>query len=459
MTNPARKNIDLITKIIIVGAGKGGRSLIEFFLSDPSVEIVMVIDIDKDAEGIKLAREAHLPTHTNVNQVILTKEVEYDIIIEVTNNTEVHKDILAIKPDEVRMISGVASKFLWALLEERSNNMYLQDRYSSIKEVRDTDSQEMIFGSSDSMVNLEKMIDQVAPTNSTVLFIGETGTGKELAAETIYHRSALKDKPFIKVNCTAFSADIIESELFGHVKGAFTGALSTKKGMLEMADRGTLFLDEIGDIPMAMQVKLLRFIQFGEVRPVGSNETKIINTRLIAATNQHLEEKIKEGGFRQDLFFRLNTFTLELPALRHRKEDLPLYIYHFLKKGVLKLNKKVERVSSNALNQMIQYGWPGNLRELQAVIERAIILTNTNKIQSKHLPMSIQSENLLDFDKGFRAAREMVTDDFEKHALHHYLNKSHGNVSMAADYAKMPRRTFYRLLNEHEVDPDQFKGE
>jgi DNA-binding NtrC family response regulator len=206
-----------------------------------------------------------------------------------------------------------------------------------------------------------------------------------------------------------------------------------------------------------MQVKLLRFLQFGEIRAVGSNETKIVETRLIAATNQDLENLIKKDLFRQDLYFRINTFSIELPPLKERKEDLPLYIYHFLKKGVLKLNKKVERVSSNALDQLIQYDWPGNLRELQAVIERAIILTDSNRINSKHLPMSIQSENLISFEKGMKAAKQLVTSDFEKHAIQHYLNKSQGNVSMAADFAKIPRRSFYRLLDKHAIEPDQFK--
>ena len=459
MGSTSTPNQGIITKIIIVGAGKGGRSLIEFFLSDPTVEIVMVIDINKEAEGMKLAIDAHLQTSTNYKEVMLSKDISYDIIIEVTGEDWVQQEILGLKPDEVRMISGAASKFLWALLEERSSNRYLQERYSAIRESSQGINNDMIFGNSPLMRNLEKMINQVAPTNSTVLFVGETGTGKELAAETVYNRSDLVNKPLIKVNCTAFSADIIESELFGHVKGAFTGALNDKKGLLEMADGGTLFLDEIGDIPLPMQVKLLRFLQFGEVRPVGSNETKIIQTRLIAATNQKIEQQIEQGLFRQDLFFRLNTFTLDLPALRHRKEDLPLYIYYFLKKGVLKLNKKVERISTNALDQLIQYDWPGNLRELQAVIERAIILTDGKNIASEHLPMSIQSENLTNFEDGLKIARGMVISDFEKHALQHYLNKSRGSVTIAANLAKLPRTSFYRLLDKHAVDPAQFKKE
>lgn len=456
MTSSAIFEPEVFTRIIIVGAGKGGLSLIEFFLSDPTIEIVMVVDRNEDAEGMKLAREAHLATHTDCREALQDLNLAYDIIIEVTGESKVQQEILKLKPDAVRMISGVASRFLWALLEERSNNQYLKERYRSIREEQQAVAGDMVFGSSPLMRNLEKMIDQVAPTTSTVLFVGETGTGKELAAQTIYNRSLLNDKPFIKVNCTAFSADIIESELFGHVKGAFTGALTDKTGLLETAEGGTLFLDEIGDIPMPMQVKLLRFLQFGEIRPVGSNETKIIQTRLIAATNQKLEELIDKGLFRQDLFYRLNTFTIELPTLRERKEDLPLYIYHFLKKGVLKLNKKVDRVSSAALDQLIQYDWPGNLRELQAVIERAIILTDTSKIDSEQLPLSIQTETLSNFEQGFKAARNLVTSDFEKHALHHYLHKAEGNVTLAASYAKMPRRSFYRLLDKHDVDPDNY---
>ncbi len=447
-----------ITRLIIVGAGRGGRALIEYFLTDPTIEIVMVVDQNPEASGMQLAREAHLPTHTRLRPVLLDRELQYDILIEVTGDPAVQQEVIDLKPDHVRMISGVAARFLWALLEERSNNQYLRDKYAAIREHNRNGGEEMLFGSSPLMKNLEKMINQVAPTRQPVLITGETGTGKEMVADTIYQRSDLVGQPFIKVNCTAFPEDIIESELFGHVKGAFTGAAQDKKGLLEMAAGGTLFLDEIGDIPMAMQAKLLRFLQFGEVRPVGSNETHVIHTRLIAATNRKLRELVAAGSFREDLYFRLNAFTLELPALRERKEDLPLFIYHFLKKGVLKLNKKVERVSATALDQLIQYDWPGNLRELQAVIERAIILTDTNRIESEHLPMSIQSETLSSFERGFKAARALVTDDFEKHALHHYLNQAAGNVTRAANLARLPRRSFYRLLEKHRVDPRQYKA-
>jgi transcriptional regulator with PAS, ATPase and Fis domain len=253
------------------------------------------------------------------------------------------------------------------------------------------------------------------------------------------------------VNCTAFTPEIIESELFGHIKGSFTGAINDKVGILEKADGGTLFLDEIGDIPLHMQVKLLRFLQFGEIRPVGSNETKNVKIRIIAATNQVLEELIENKLFRQDLYFRLNTFTIELPPLRERKEDIPLYAYHFLKKAMLQLNKKVEKITSESFDQMMDYDWPGNLRELQGVIERAIILTNSNTIEPENLPIFMQSIEPTNYNSGFKSIKRAFLSGFEKNAIRHYLQEAENNVTKAAMLAKLPRKSFYRLMDKYEI--------
>jgi DNA-binding NtrC family response regulator len=200
-------------------------------------------------------------------------------------------------------------------------------------------------------------------------------------------------------------------------------------------------------------VKLLRFLQFGEVRPVGSTTTKNVEARIVAATNRDLKKLIEQERFRQDLFFRLNTFVIDLPPLRKRKEDIPLYTYHFLKKAVLKLNKRVERINSKVLDMLMQYDWPGNLRELQGVIERAVILCNGPEITPANLPLNLQSEQKLNLKLGFNTLREEINDAFEQETLIKYLIDNDGNVTQAALHAKIPRRTFYRMLEKHHINP------
>jgi len=219
-----------------------------------------------------------------------------------------------------------------------------------------------------------RKVEQVAPTDSTVLIYGETGTGKELIARAIHDRSARKDHPLVKVNCSAISAGLVESELFGHVKGAFTGALERRIGRFELADGGTIFLDEIGELPLETQVKLLRVLQEREFEPVGSSQPVRVNVRVIAATNRNLEESIQTGSFRSDLFYRLNVFPLELPSLHERRSDIPKLARFFLSHYSKKLGKNIEGISQDTMDRISAYTWPGNVRELQNVIERAAIL-------------------------------------------------------------------------------------
>ena len=438
-------------KIIIVGAGKGGKALIEFFQTDPLIEVIGVVDIDENAAGIIQAKKSGIPTSDNFLNFLENPEPELDLIIEVTGNKSVEEEVFIRKPPETRMIAGIGARFIWQLLEERTNSEYLEKRFNAIKGSNSSKKNDLLFGSSPLMQNIRAMVNQVAPTFSTVLLNGETGTGKEMIAQAIFDNSHKTKQPFIKVNCTAFTPEIIESELFGHVKGAFTGAMVNKIGILEKAHGGTLFLDEIGDVPMHMQVKLLRFLQFGEIRPVGSNETKHVEVRIIAATNQKLEDLIEKGLFRKDLFFRLNTFTIELPPLRDRKEDIPLYAYHFLKIAMLQLNKKVEKITSESLDVLIRYDWPGNLRELQGVIERAIILTNSNTIEPTNLPISMQDNVPTDYHSGFKSIKKTFLSEFERNAIHHYLHEADGNISKAAAIAKLPRRSFYRILDKYGI--------
>jgi len=250
-------------------------------------------------------------------------------------------------------------------------NVYLQE------EIRTVHNFEEIVGNSPSLLELLRRVDQVAPTDSSVLIYGETGTGKELIARAIHDRSARKNRPLVKVNCSAISAGLVESELFGHVKGAFTGAFERRIGRFELADGGTLFLDEVGELPLETQVKLLRVLQEREFEPVGSNRSVRVDVRIIAATNRNLQESISAGSFRSDLYYRLNVFPLEVPPLRERSTDIPQLAMFFLSRYSRNLGKRMEGMSAAATERLIRYSWPGNVRELQNVIERALILSHS----------------------------------------------------------------------------------
>ncbi len=247
-------------------------------------------------------------------------------------------------------------------------NVYLQE------EIRTEHNFEEIVGNSPALLVALRKVEQVAPTDSTVLIYGETGTGKELIARAIHDRSARKDRPLVKVNCSAISAGLVESELFGHVKGAFTGALERRSGRFALADGGTIFLDEVGELPLETQVKLLRVLQEREFEPVGSSQPVRVNVRVIAATNRNLEESIQTGSFRSDLFYRLNVFPIELPPLHERRSDIPKLARFFLSHYSKKLGKNIEGISQDTMDRISGYSWPGNVRELQNVIERAAIL-------------------------------------------------------------------------------------
>jgi Nif-specific regulatory protein len=247
-----------------------------------------------------------------------------------------------------------------------------------------------MVGSSNAMKEVYRLIEQVSNSNATVLIRGESGTGKDLVAHAIHYNSLRSEKPFVKVNCTALPDTLLESELFGHEKGAFTGAVERKIGRFEMAHGGTVFLDEIGDFSMNLQVKLLRVIQFREFERVGGLETIKTNVRIVVATNKNLEEQIKEGLFREDLYYRVNVFPIYLPPLRERKDDIMLLADYFLERIAAENSKNISRISTPAIEMLTRYHWPGNIRELENCIERAVLLCDNEVIRSEHLPPSLQ---------------------------------------------------------------------
>ncbi|MGB4294039.1 MAG: sigma-54 dependent transcriptional regulator [Smithellaceae bacterium] len=311
-----------------------------------------------------------------------------------------------------------------------------------------------VIGSSSAMRNIFKQITKVAPTDSTVLIYGESGTGKELIAKSIYEQSLRAGKPFIKINCVAIPEGLLESELFGHEKGSFTGALAQKKGKFELADGGTIFLDEIGDMPMVTQAKLLRVLQEKEFERVGGNVSIHVDVRFITATNKDLPKLIKKGQFREDLYFRINVFSIALPPLRDRREDIPLLANYFLN-----MHGKSVILSPGALQMLIGYAWPGNIRELKNVIEQASVLAEKDIIEPDHLPDAItgQKPSIDIYSNGNDINLDEKLAIMEKEMIIHALKKSGGIQVKAAEILKINQRSLWHRIKKYHIDIDNVK--
>jgi DNA-binding NtrC family response regulator len=324
-------------------------------------------------------------------------------------------------------------------------------------------SASFMVGSAPVMKALFERIKQVAPTMATVLITGPSGTGKELVARAIHQNSLRRSKKFVTVNCTAIPEQVIESELFGHVKGAFTGAWKDKRGLVEEAHEGTLFLDEIGDLSPNMQTKLLRLLQEGEYKPVGSLVTKKADIRFVAATNHNLKTEINEKRFREDLYYRLNVVHIELPPLKERKKDIPLLSYHFLRKYADINEKDIQEISPEAMQVLVSGEYPGNVRELENIIERGVIFCASKTLTLKDLQLEREEDVFyphLTEDIGrlsFKEAKEKMIDRFHNQYIMALLRESGGNISRAADMAGIQRQYLHRLMKEAGIEADQFK--
>ncbi|MGB3211694.1 MAG: sigma-54 dependent transcriptional regulator [Desulforhopalus sp.] len=305
-----------------------------------------------------------------------------------------------------------------------------------------------IIGTSPPMLELLEMISYVAPTEATVLIYGESGTGKELVAEALHHNSERQKQPFIKVNCAALVENLLESELFGHEKGAFTGAEKQREGKFVQANGGTLFLDEIGETSQAMQVKLLRVLQEQELQRVGGEETISVDVRIIAATNRNLEEEVAANTFREDLFYRLNVVMITVPPLRKRQEDIPKLVKYFAHKFAEKNRRLLEKITPECMASLSTYGWPGNVRELENAIERGIILMRGTELTEKSLPLSIQKKSTKQDDRG--GAEHMSLFDAEKQLIQKTLADTSGNKSEAARRLGITRKTLLSKINRYE---------
>jgi DNA-binding NtrC family response regulator len=446
--------------ILLVDDEKSVRSTLTLFLQKEGYTVHEAIN---GAEGIEKAK-AHF------YDLVIT-----DLKMKPLNGIEVLREVKTINPlTEVVVMtafgtveSGVEAMRLGAydyIQKPFDREEFLiivakaLERKQLVKEVEQLQSElkekykfENIIGNSNEMMQVLSMVSKVAPTDSTVLISGESGTGKELIARAIHLNSKRKNMAFVTINCGALPENLQESELFGHVRGAFTGAIRDKRGLFQDASGGTLFLDEVGETTLAAQVKILRFLQNGEIRRVGDNEPMFVDVRLLAATNKNLEKAIGDGTFREDLYYRLNVIPIHLPPLRQRRDDVPLLVNHFLERFVARTKKKIASISPEAMKLLVGYHWPGNVRELENVIERAVILTNKNIIMPKDLPPGVlnQQKKAEEVDDG----NEPTLETLEKNYILKILDKYTWNQKKASEVLGISTTTLWRKLKSYGIEP------
>jgi Nif-specific regulatory protein len=416
-----------------------------------------VVQTGKPAVVPKVSQEPLFLDRLHKRRGAVKEEISF-ICVPITIGSEVVGTLSAdrvfnadISLDEyVRLLSIIASmiandvKSRRALAAERHGLEEENIRLRS--ELEDRFRPENIIGNSSAMRLVYQAIHQVAASDTTALIRGESGTGKELVAHAIHYSSPRARGPLIRVNCAALSENLLESELFGHEKGAFTGAIQSRNGRIEEAQGGTLFLDEIGDFSPSTQIKLLRVLQEREFERVGSNRTQKANVRIVAATNRDLEKAVETGEFRNDLYYRINVFPIILPPLRDRKNDILLLADHFVEKYSSRMNKDVRRISTPAINMMVAYHWPGNVRELENCIERAVLLSTDGVIHGHHLPPTLQTSDSSDTVGAGTLAQRV--DVFERDIIVDALKRSNGNVSTAAaDLGTTSRIIGYKIKN------------
>jgi two-component system response regulator AtoC len=394
-------------------------------------------------DGLVFLREIK-KTGMEATVIVMSAYGTVDIAIEAMKLGAYDYISKPFKPDEIILTLRKAEE----REQLRRENQLLR------KEVAREYSFENIVSKNEQMQKIFDVIKKVSHYKSTVLISGESGTGKELVARALHYNSDRSQNPFIAVNCGAIPENLLESELFGHAKGAFTDAIRTKKGLFEEADGGTLFLDEIGELPGQLQVKLLRVLQDGEIRRIGESKPIQIDVRIVAATVKDLQKEVNEGRFREDLFYRLNVLPLHIPPLRERKEDIPLLIHHFIGKYNQAMNKNVASVDRKAMETLMSYKWYGNVRELENTIERAIVLSEKNEIESENLPVEIQTskeefrpETLPDEEYSIKRASKSLEINLIKRAL----KKTKGNHTHAARLLEISHRALLYKIKEYEI--------
>lgn len=449
-------------KILVVEDELNMRVVLEAMLKKEGYEVFTVSNGHEALNLLKEERISVVATDLKMPGIngmeLLQKIMQYDsampvIILTAYGTVASAVDALKkgafdyiTKPFEQDELKTVISK---AVKTRQLDGGYLPSPTGDVDQYR-------IVGNSNGMAEIHRIIQKVSPTETTVLITGETGTGKELIARAIHNNSARKKQPFIKINCAAIAQNLVESELFGYEKGAFTGAVTTKPGRFELAHKGTLFLDEVGEIPREVQAKLLQVIQDQSFERVGGLKTISVDVRLITATNKNLPQEIKEGNFREDLYYRLNVFPIHMPPLRERTDDIIPLAEHFLEKSNLKLDKNVKGFAPEVLVFLLTYRWPGNVRELEHLIERLVLMTDGSVIKSNILPPDIaypeQNSSASATDKEpVRDALKNHMEETEKQIIATCLEQCDGNVTRAAQKLGLSRKGLQLKMIKHNL--------
>ena len=430
----------------VLTADDGARA-IECLAKEP-VDVALIDLIMPNVNGLELLEHIKA-SHPSIEVILMTAFADVETAVKAVRGGAYH---FLTKPfranDEVVLTVSKAAER--RRLVDRA--LMLERRLEQMEKFGE------LIGNSPRMQEVYRLATGVAPTSSTVLILGESGTGKELTARAIHQHSPRADKPFVAVNCSAVPVDLVESELFGHVRGAFTGASATREGLFETADRGTLFLDEVGDLPPLAQVKLLRALQSGEIKRVGSNDTRTVDVRVIAATNVDLRTRIDVGTFREDLFYRLNVVAIELPPLREREEDIPLLAYHFLQKYASRSGRDIHKLAPATIRLLQNQPWPGNVRELENTVEYAVVFCKNDTISPEDLPFARRTSGRPGEERSrvtdplppgvadlpYRDAKQRALLAFEAAYFKILLERTGGNISEAARQAGLDRSNFRR---------------
>jgi two-component system response regulator AtoC len=424
---------ELSRKGFAVETAPDGRTALNI-LKEQVFNVILLDIMMPGMDGLSLMKKLQADPAAPVI-VVLTGRATIETAVEAMKNGAYDYLTKPYKLDELVIVINRAYEY---------GRLSIKTRLLQQELVRKESSEEFI-GKSRQIREILALVKKIAPTDSPVFIQGESGTGKELIANIIWHHSRRNELPFIALNCATLSENLIESELFGHEKGAFTSAYQTKHGIVEVADNGTLFLDEIGELPPGLQAKLLRFLDSGEFRRVGSNRTLTVNVRVMAATNKDMRPLVRSGAFREDLYYRLNVITISLPPLRERRDDVPELAAFFLRKYCSKMSKSIDGFSADALGTLTGYDWPGNVRELENVIERAVILCDNSNIKKGDLSISAVAPAT-----GNDAKPSL--DEMEKEYILRVLGEAGGNQSKASQILGIDRKTLYLKLKKYGVN-------
>ncbi len=435
---------DLLKEVLlkegyVVDVAGGGREAIHKG-KDILFDVVMADVRMPDVDGLEVLRTFKASSPDTI-VIVMTAFGSVETAIEAIKEGAYDYVSKPFKIDEITI----------AIKRALERRRLIQENLRFRREMKEKHRVDRMVGTSAPMLEVYKAVARVAPSRSTVLIRGESGTGKELIARAIHYNSPRGDRPFVAIDCGALVETLLESELFGHVKGAFTGAISSKWGLFEQANGGTCFLDEIGDISLNTQAKLLRVLEEHEIKRVGGTDSVKVDVRVIAATNKDLEAMARAAKFREDLYYRLNVVTIALPPLRDRREDIPLLAVHFLRKYANENNKAISHVSAEAMTLLEEYSWPGNVRELENVIERAVTLTSNPVLLPEDLPPKLK-EGLGGNEKGDRLTRPLTLREVERRHIQRVLREARGNKKLAAELLGINRRTLYRIAQRYGLE-------